>query len=101
MSSDGVEDVECVADGADMDSGEGGLLIHWKEEWKGVVGGNGRITDSPLFLNEFRVFRCVLMARERKEAITMEIPVIVELIYFAIFRGARALEGGDQTICCL
>jgi len=27
--------------------------------------------------------------------------VIVELIYFMIFRGARALQGGDQIVCCL
>lgn len=48
MPGDSVEDVEGVANGADVDSGEGGLLVHggWKLEGEeGVVGGNGRITE--------------------------------------------------------
>ena len=36
MPGDGIEDVEGVTDGADVDAGEGGLLIHWKED-----GGRG------------------------------------------------------------
>jgi hypothetical protein len=53
MSGDGVKDVEGVAYGADMDSGEGGLLVHGRRrrgsglEW--VVGENGRNTDRRCF----------------------------------------------------
>ena len=68
-----------------------------------------------MFLNEFRVFskigaRCVFdeTKKEKREEgeshQEMEIAeVIVELIYIIIydFSGARALEGGDQTVCCL
>ena len=58
MPGDGVKDVEGVAYGADVDSGEGGLLVHGRRSWRGgvegVVGGNGRITE--VVINEFRVF---------------------------------------------
>lgn len=52
MPRDGVEDVEGVSDGADMDTGEGGLLKHWKEgsgRGERVVGEGGRITDRRCF----------------------------------------------------
>jgi len=49
MPSDCVKDVKCIAYGADVDSGEGGLLIHRgrrrRRKGERVVGGNGRITD--------------------------------------------------------
>jgi hypothetical protein len=39
MPGDGVEDVEGVAYGADVDSGEGGLLVHGRRSRReGVVG---------------------------------------------------------------
>ena len=52
MSSYSVKDVEGVAYRADMDAGEGGLLVHWEEEEGGEVdraGGNGKIADRRCF----------------------------------------------------
>ena len=61
MSGDGVKDMEGVAYRADVDTGQGRLLVHWEEEG-GRVGGRmieqGETGKYPtlLLLNEFRVF---------------------------------------------
>jgi len=76
VSGDSVKDVKGVTYRTDVDTGQGGLLIHWEEEEEeegedSRAGENGRITDQPSFLNEFRVFiqdwsALRLMKRKRK-----------------------------------
>lgn len=41
MPSDGVEDVEGVANGADVDTGQGRLLVHWRRGGQGRRGDGG------------------------------------------------------------
>ena len=119
MTSDSVKDMKGVAYRADMNTGEGRLLVHcccWRRrrrKGKGFdrAGRNGKNNRPPLFLNEFRVFiqdwSALRFDETKKEKRERREPsgngnsrrLIVELMYFYDFSGARGIQGGDQTVC--